>query len=377
METAQAGAQADDALDRLMSREAVTVDVAFGATVDEVYDYLRHSADATGGPAPTRREAEVLASLEFTAVVGDPDQDSRMRDLHEGDPLDIALSVGFGGNDAIGLKRIGEQTFIRIGADTVVQDALHGKPEDVSRAMRFMQHAGSLPESLENAARALTGAWVVVDPFRYPEYAEAIEAGITGAGQEAEQAAEETGGLGHAGNVAKALSGADPLLRPEAQWDFVTRLDDSVRTAGTRLRSLGKEGGTERMELTLPAGRAQEALGPLAGLLRQQADRFGMPRLVQDPADPDTPVTAVLTLRNGVLSEIGFDLAQFGGPDFPPLPLEIGLNSGSAISLGPPRENAEMLNPEDLTVALLYLALREEQREQDPNRGNLPGPVQP
>ncbi|SFB80416.1 hypothetical protein [Streptomyces aidingensis] len=377
METAAAGAQADDALDRLMSREAVTVDLALGATADEMYAYLRHSAEASGGPAPTRHAAGVLASLEFTAVVGDPGEDRRMRDLEEGEPLDIALSLGFGGKDAIGLKRVDEQTFVRIGAETVVQDVLRGKPEDVSRTVRFMEHAAGLPGSLDTAARALAGSWVLVDPFRYPEYAAAIEAGITGAGRDAERAAEQTGGVGRAEDVAEALTGADPLLSPEAQWDMVARLENSVRTTGTRLHSLGKEDGTERMELTVPAGRAQQALGPLLDLLRGQSARFGLPPLVHDPADPDTPVTAVLTLRNGVLSEIEFDLAQFGGPGFPPLPLEIALTSGAAISLNPPRDTGQTLDPEDLTVALLYLALREEQREQDPNRGNLPGPVQP
>jgi hypothetical protein len=380
--TAGAGRGVEAAVDQLMSREAVTVEATFLASPDEVYTYLQESAELTGEQAPDRQDAEVLSALELTAVAGDPEQERKMRDLGREDPLNAALSVGFGGKDAVGIKQIEGQLYLRVGADTVVQDVLGGDPLAMAAAERFMRRAGELPDSLGTATRALTGAWVLVDPYLYFAYGEALAAG---ADDEAQGDAAEPDGRrpGAAGpgvdramseRLAAALTETAPLLEADAQWDLVDGLARAVRS-GASLRDAGEERGANLVELELPAAHAEQALAPLLGLLDAQGNRFGLPSVVHDPVDPDGKVTAELAIRNGVLSEITFDLGQFGGADFAELPLRLSLNSGSAISLTAP--DAPMLQPEDLTVALLYMELLEEQRRNDPRRGDIPGPMQP
>lgn len=366
--TAAAGRGVEAAVDQLMSREAVTLEASFAASAEEVHDYLRRSAELTGGPEPSRTDAEVLSELELTAVAGDPERKRKMRDLDREDPLNAALSVGFGGKDAVGIKRIDEQTYLRIGAETVVQDVLRGDPAAVVSAERFMERAEELPESLATATRALTGSWVLVDPYLYNAYADAL---TTGAGPGSGGPAVDRA---LADRVAAALTEAAPMLEPAAQWEVVDGLARAARS-GASLRNLGEVRGAERVEVRLSAGAAQQALAPLLDLMDRQSDRFGLPSVVHDPADRDAEVTADLDIRNGVLSQITFDLGQFAGEGFAELPLLLRLNSGSAISLTAP--DAPVLLPDDLTVALLYLALREEQRAADPHRGHLPGPMQP
>jgi hypothetical protein len=174
--------------------------------------------------------------------------------------------------------------------------------------------------------------------------------------------------------IAAALTETAPLLEPAAQWDLVDGLGAALRS-GASLRHRGETDGAERIEVRLPAGVAQQALAPLLDLMDRQSDRFGLPSVVHEPADPGAPVSAEVAVRNGVLSAITFDLGQFAGPDFAELPLLLKLNSGSAISLTAP--DAPVLHPDDLTVALLYLKLREEQRREEPHRGHVPGPMQP
>ncbi|MDB1090231.1 hypothetical protein PJ985_22015 [Streptomyces sp. ACA25] len=361
-QSVRAGSDVRSAVDELMSRDAVTVDATLHASADEVYAYLLQSAEQTGAPEPNRRDARMLSELELTAVVGDAEQNNRMRDLDRTDPLDCALSVGFGGKDAVGAKAIDGEMFVRVGADTVVKDVLREDEPGVARAERFMERAAELPAALDNASRALQGSWVQVDPHHYDAYAAALS---------------ETGGVPRemADNVAEALGEATGLLDPQAQWDFVDGLGKALRS-GASLKQREPERGAERYDLRLPAGRAHEALDPLLTLLTRQSERFELPPVVQDPVDPEAKVTAELAIRNGVLSDVTFDLGQFGEPGAAALPLRLDVTGGAAISLNrPPTEG--VLQAEDLTVALLYLELRDRQRREDPDRGNIPGPLQP
>ncbi len=127
----------------------------------------------------------------------------------------------------------------------------------------------------------------------------------------------------------------------------------------------------------MPAGEAHHAVGPLLDLLAEQSERFGLPPLVAEPADPQATVSAELAIRNGVLTHATFDVGQFAGPGAGSLPLELFLAGGSALNLNPPEGAAGALTAEELSVALLYLADLQERREEDEDRADVPGPMQP
>ncbi|TDC19989.1 hypothetical protein E1265_22940 [Streptomyces sp. 8K308] len=366
IQQAQAGLEVSDAADELLSWEALTVGATLEATPEEVYAYLQRAAARDGGTVqPSADQARLLADLELTIAVGDPERETQMRELDPDDELDGAMTVNFGGRDVAGVKNIGDNTYVRVGAQAVVDDVYGGGEAAVARAQRLEQDAAQLPDSLTAARNALAGNWVEIDPDRYADYAAALsEGGGDGVSADA------------AGRMAGALIDGGELLTPEAQWEFVEALETTLRSEAT-LRPSGEARGAELVTVTMASDDARRALAPLLALLTAQTERFGLPPLVDRSTDTTEPVEAGLEIRNGVLTAATFDLGQFAGPDAGSLPLRLALTGGSALSLNPPDPADGQLAPEDLTVALLYLEMLDERREADDGRADVPGPMQP
>lgn len=397
-QSAPSGAEVPDAVAEVLSWEALTVQASLDATPDQVHDYLRRAAARAGGDSaqPSAAQARLLAELELTAVVGDPGADARLSDLGEEDPLDSALTVGFGGEDALGVKMIGDRTFARINADALVRaafpDAARGgpyegshekpyeKPYDmasdeahdaaheeasVAAVERFVHDTEQLPDSLAVARDAFQGHWVEADAHLFEAYADAFEAG-------------SDLGRGRVAELAAALADGTALLSPDARWGLI----DALRALahGAALRETGEAHGAQVVAARLPAV-SRYALEPLFALLAEECERFGLPPLVsgamtEPQGRPQRDVTVELAVRNGVLTAVTVDLGQFGAPGAGSLPLRLSLAGGAALPLDEPGTSGQ-LRPVDVTVALLYLAVWEQQREEDSDRANVPGPVQP
>ncbi|GAA3880640.1 hypothetical protein [Streptomyces sedi] len=360
-ESAEAGFAVTDSIDELLDRQAMTVGATLDLGADELHAYLSRTA-GPDGRQPTPEETRLLTDLELTFSVGDPDEETRMRDLAPEDPRNSSWTVNFGGRDVLGLKQVEEVTYLRVGGEAVVEDVFGGDEAAVARAERFAQDAGHLPESLADAATGLHGEWVEVDPFQYPAYAEALA---------------RYGGVpaGAARALAATVEDGDALLQPRDQWDLVGQLRDALADGATTHHE-GEERGAERVTVRMTAAQARQALDPMLGLMEEQVERYGLPPLVGDPVADDAEVEAHLAIRNGVLSEATFDLGQLHTADAGALPLRLSLAGGAALSLTAP-ESAGPVSPDDLTVALLYLAVREEERNEDENRADIPGPMQP
>ncbi|WP_461038212.1 hypothetical protein [Streptomyces mayteni] len=365
IQQARAGLEVSDAVDELLSWEALTVGATLEATPEEVYAYLQRAAARDGGGLqPSADQARLLADLELTVSVGDPERETQMRRLDPDDPLDGAMTVNFGGRDVAGLKNIGERTYVRIGGEAIVDDVYGGGEAAVARAQRFESDAAELPDSLTAARNALSGNWVEIDPDRYPDYATALGDGG--------EVSEDT-----SGRLAGALTDGGELLAPEAQWEFVETLRSTLR-AEASLSPAGEQRGAELVDVEMAADDARRALAPLLGLLTAQTERFGLPPLISEPGDgQEAPLEIRLEIRNGVLTAATVDLGQLAGPGAGSLPLRLALTGGSALSLNPPDPADGQLTPEDLTVALLYLAQLDEARAEDDDRADVPGPMQP
>ncbi len=376
VERARAGAGVSSAVDELMAWEAITLEAGVDASAEQVYDYLLQTAAAAGeagsdGEEPSMDDARRLAELELTTAIGAPDGKTAMRDLEPYTSLNSAMVLSFGGDDVTGLKNINGIRYARADVAALVEDALYGDEAAVAEAERFTQEASRLPDSLTVPGTALSGDWVEVDPYRYDAYTAAL---VEGEPRVAPESAEAFAG---------ALTDAGDLLTADSLWGFVEGLESAAGGDAT-LDPAGEERGADLLRAELPAGDAWRALEPMLTLLTEQSARFGMPPLVAEPTGDAAaePVTAELTVRNGVLSGITFDLAQFApggaeaGAGTAELPLSLDLTGGSALSLTAPASGGPLV-AEDLTVALLYLADRAEEQADDPDRADVPGPMQP
>lgn len=357
-----------EAADELLAFDGVTIQAGLDATTQEVYDYLLYSAD---GEQPSMDDARRLSEIEVTASFANPEGgQSELRDAEHGTDLKGGATVNFGGEDVIGVKSIGRHTYAKVNAEAWVRDVQYGDEADISRAHRFQQQASRLPSSLKTAARALSGEWTRVEPERSGEYVDALT---------------ETSGIPRstAEDLAGALTDTDELLSPDSVWSFLDGLSQATRSDNLTLRDTGTHDGAEVIEAQLPAGEAWQTIESLADFLNDEAEAFDLPSLLAEPTDPDATATLTLEIRNGVLTGITLDLAQFttgtgtGTGSAASLPLTLTLTPGSALALEAPSHN-NLLTPDDLTVALLYLAIREEDRTSDnTNRADYPGPVQP
>ncbi|MGK5643201.1 hypothetical protein ACSNOK_33660, partial [Streptomyces sp. URMC 126] len=88
------------------------------------------------------------------------------------------------------------------------------------------------------------------------------------------------------------------------------------------LRDAGRADGTERVRVTLPAREAADGLARTLAPLEDRFDGIGFSWLERAP---DRRVTAELALRDGVLSGMTVDLAQFTGETGAGEPVEIPL----------------------------------------------------
>ncbi|WP_049578029.1 hypothetical protein [Streptomyces sp. SBT349] len=359
VQNARAGLEISDAAERLLAWEGVTVVATVDATPEQIHDYLV----STGAREPTDAQARLLADLELTVSLGRPADEVALNDLEAGDPLSGAMTVNFGGRDVAGVKQLEGTTYVRLGGEAVIEDVYGGGEAAVSAAERFERDAAGLPASLGTAALALQGEWVQVEPFEADAYADALS---------------EHGGVptGTADAAAGALTDAAELLDPETLWDAADRAEATLRSSAS-LRDAGEERGAELIDVRMPAGEAHQAVEPLLTLLNEQGARFGLPPLADEPADPGATVTSRLSIRNGVLANASVDLAQFSAEDAPALPLGLALTGGSALNLNPPETEGEPLTPDDLAVALMYLAEENEARTEDDSRADIPGPIQP
>ncbi|MEV1010725.1 hypothetical protein [Streptomyces sp. NPDC049881] len=371
VEHVQAGREMSAAVDELLSWESLTIGAGIDATPEEVAAYLDAVTARDGGAPATPGQARLLAELELTVAVGDPDRERRMRDLGPDDELDGAMTVNFGGRDVAGVKNIEDRTYVRVGAQSIVDDVYGGDEAAVAAAARFEEDAQELPSSVGAAAGALHGNWTEIDPYLLDDYAAALH---------------EAGGVDEAaaGRLGTALVDGASLLVPETQLALADALGDALRSGG-ELHRRGDADGAEQVDVSLPAADAWRALDPLLGVMTEQLRQFGLPPLVTAPDEEDGGrVTARLQIRNGVLTDATVDLAQFGGAaaaaeaadGASALPLHLSLAGGSALSLKPPESDGP-LDPAELTVALMYLRVQAEERAEDPDRADVPGPMQP
>jgi hypothetical protein len=359
IQDARTGLEVSDSVDELLAWEGVTMVATVGADAEQVQDYLERSGARDASPEVAR----LLSELELTVSAGDPEGETPLNELSSGDPLNGAMTLNFGGRDVVGVKLLDEHTYARVGGQAIIEDVYGGDEAAVARAERFEEDAAGLPRALSAAATALRGDWVEVEPYEHEEYAEALT---------------EHGGVPPetAADIAAGLIDGAALLEPESLWESVGRMESTLRSSAS-LRPSGEERGAQTVTVRMPAGDAYRAVRPLLTLLADQSARFGLPPLVEEPADPSATVTAKLSIRNGVLTNATVDVAQFAGEDAGSLPLDLFLAGGAALNLDPPANAGAPLSPDDLAVALMFLSEQAEHRQEDEDRADLPGPIQP
>ncbi|HZG05828.1 MAG TPA: hypothetical protein VE546_20005 [Streptomyces sp.] len=338
-ERADAETRARRAVEKLGEWEAVSVTARVEAPADDVYAFLRRLGGREGGALPSRTDALALSRMETAITVG---ADKPLKDVGEGDRLDSGTMVNFGGVDLAGYKSIGTDFYVR--ADwTRLASELNWGHATVTQAAELAGSADELPPSLAAARDMFQGRWVQIDPEEFDHFARAVG--------------------GKYGERAERLANSVDLLQSARAQHHVV---DSVRRAldeHASFRDAGRRDGAEHITVSLPARAVARDLAAALGPLEERFDGIGFAWLERAP---DREVTVDLALRDGALSGMTVDLAQFAGPEDPEgsggsgdsggsgkLPLTLFFAAGQAVPVEAP-QGAKWLDPQDVMAAALY-----------------------
>jgi len=207
--------------------------------------------------------------------------------------LSYVLSSKKSDKTYVDLRQVDARTYLKVDARAIVE--LSG--EDASAVDDMIDTA---PPEMKVAKDLLSGTWVSLDAKLLEEFAKA-------GGQPA----------GTPSGVPSGVPSAMPSLDPKAVEGVLGSLKDVI-AKNLVLEDRGTLGGLDQIRVSVPArGLAEgflKAVKPLAKDLPQIAE---LPDAV--PSDiPDRKIGADLFLKNGTLSAVTLDLAQFAeeaGPE--------------------------------------------------------------
>lgn len=330
-----AAAKVQNAVDKLGEQKAVTATVSFDATADQIWTAMK------GSEGFTRDNATALAGLHARLGLS---SDKPLKDTAAAQDAkgagDGASSFSFqlssdaeGKRNLVEVRSVGKKIYLR--ADVKALTALAGpaaKDGDRAQIDRFLAGSGELPSSLGVVKDALAGKWISIDPQVFSEFGKTFGGG-------------------------KGL-GKSPLPVPDASsFDAETQrqLVDAVKSAmehNAKFTDKGTTNGVDHVTLTVPGGQAARDLAKGLAPLEKKIPGFTPPD-VSDVPNKDFAVD--LSIKDGMLSGIALDVAQFDEKPQGKLPLTIGLQGGSDPVTAP--AGAKELRPQDIMGAFMLGAM--------------------
>ncbi|MFC4512168.1 hypothetical protein [Streptomyces ehimensis] len=305
--TTTAEAKVKKAFYALGHQKALSADVRFDANADTIYNALRDEEDFE------RRDADMLAELKLSYQVA---YDKPLKDIgpddEDGARAAFAISRN-GGKPLVEARAIGgKKLYAR--ADLKTLAALSRDP-DKPDFDELARKAEQLPPSMDGLKNALRGEWVVLD---------------TDAFQDSPSASDRL----------------DAKTQQQVLRAVGKALGDNAKYKGAPARD-----GADHVKVTVPAKKAAKEL---ADGLKPLADKLGTKgdKLSRDLDDvPDQDVTVDVAVKNGMVSGLTVDLAQFDKKIKGELPLTFGIHADAPTAEAP--SGAKEFNPRDIFAAYM------------------------
>lgn len=298
----------------LGAQHAMSAEIRFDATADQIYSAMREQKGFE------RADADTLADLRVSYAVS---YDKPIKDVSKDDDS---------GNGSFALARAGHQPMLEMRSagktfyaradlkdlsKLAQSDSRHGRDDTgVAELEQLASKADALPASLDNVKSALKGGWFSLDSTTYQD--EPTDDG----GQLDTKTQKQV-----LGTLEKALDG------------------------NTSFKNTGKKSGADHVKVTLPAKKtAKDITNGLKPLADKLGDRFD--RMTNDVDDiPDKDISVDVAIRDGKVSALTLDLAQFDPKIKDKLPLTVDIKDGAATIDIP--TDAKPLTPGDIMAAAM------------------------
>jgi hypothetical protein len=322
---ASAEVRVQDAFTKLEAGKGVTAQVSIGATADQLYAALKHESGFQ------RSDATTLAALRVVLSVGDGGKPlSQLKTDDKSAAFDAGVSFDSGTSQAVEVRGIGTKVYLRLGLKSV--ESLSGMTaEDRAQIDGFVKASAKLPSSYASVKDLIKGDWVSIDPQAFEQFSQ---------------------------SMAKSMGGASVLpktaLTPKIDPKTSAKVTAAFRKAlqdNATFRDAGTTGGVDHITVTVKAGPAAKELATGLKPLAKQLGGLPVSELNKMPAKN---VTVSVGIKNGTVSGITVDLAQFDTKAAGKIPLVIALSGDSAELTAP--AGAVPLNPQDIMGAMMSLA---------------------
>jgi hypothetical protein len=316
-----AGGKVGQAFEKLGEQKALTMSVGFDGTQAQIWSAMKGEDDFT------QDNAKMLADLDVDLSMS---ADQALKQAKTGS---VAVTVSAGGDSSLLEVRSLDGKKLYVKADlkqlmTLGSSAGAGSAEDKAALKDFqsmLDQADKLPSTYKSVKSLLAGDWVSIDPASFKELSKEFGAG-TNTGTDALDTATQQ-------KIAKALTKA-------------------IGSNAT-FKDAGSKNGADHVTVTVPAAKTAKAL---AKALKPYKDDLpdGL-----DPADlkdvPNKNITLDVAIKDGALSGITVDVAQFDKKVKGTLPLTIGFAADAKPVEAP--AGATALDPKDVMGALMRLMM--------------------
>jgi hypothetical protein len=313
-----AGAKVQQAFVRLGEQKAMTVTVGFDGTEAQIWSAMKGEDDFT------RDNAKMLADLDVSLSVS---SDQVLRKAKDGS---VAVTVSAGGDSSLLEVRSlnGKKLYVKADLKQLMTlGASAGDAEskaDLKEFQSMLDRADKLPSSYKSVKNLLGGKWVSIDPDSFEELAKEFGGSGSGAGTDA--------------------------LDTRTQQAIVRAVAKAIGSNAT-FKDTGSKNGADHITVTVPAAKTADAL---AKALKPYKDDLPDGFDLSDLKDvPKKNITLDVALKDGALSGITVDVAQFDKKVKGELPLTIGFGADAKPVRAP--AGATVLNPQDIMGAMMAL----------------------
>ncbi|MFE9423923.1 hypothetical protein ACFYNO_13280 [Kitasatospora sp. NPDC006697] len=330
-----AGQKVSDAFQKLGEGQDLSVKLSLDATPEQLTAYSKAVGDG-----PDEKAAKALTGLTVsislhadkplkdlksarpaTGASPDPQAEAELKQLHAD-----YLIADRSGAALVELRQVAGLTYLH-GDLKALATAVGEDPASVTEGLDAM---GS---SLAPLKEALSGGWAELDPSLLAD----------------------SGRRAAANGDSGAAAAAQPTLDPKAQQNVLDSLK-SAFTGDFSFEAKGKADGADQIAVSAPFRKlADDLLKAVKPVTDQLPKEAGLP--TSAPTDlPDKNVSALLSIKNGALTGLSFDLAQLDkkAPAGTQLPLKLTFDQTAKQVQAP--EKAVKLTEQDLTAAFGALA---------------------
>ncbi|SDO32894.1 hypothetical protein SAMN05216259_10948 [Actinacidiphila guanduensis] len=315
-----------DAFDKLGKQTTVSLDLGFGGTSDQIYTALK---DEDGF---TQADAKLLASLHLTLAASSTKSFSALGKDQSAAAKDGAFDIGLTSEDGgqlAEIRAVDQKAYIKFDIKGLEKlDTSPNDTKDLAEFNQFVDNADQLPANLASVKAAIKGQWVSIDPKAFTDFAKSLG--------------------GNGGSDSSGLPTSTPSFSTQEQKQIVDGLRQAL-TANVTYKELGSKDGADHVQVSVPARQFVKDAATSLTPVFNKIPGFPPSDLtdLQNAKDvPNKTISADVAIKNGNVSSVTVDLAQFDDTAAGPLPLTLGFQ-GSAAAIKAPA-GAQVLNPQDI-----------------------------